>query len=72
VLPRLPSNENNCSNYHSSYNKGPNIVFFSFTESPSNYLPTIKFPKNHVTSSLSQQHAQKNKDQNLASQDFRG
>jgi hypothetical protein len=24
---------------------------FSFTESPSNSLPTIKFPKNYITSS---------------------
>jgi hypothetical protein len=57
---------------HYSYNKGPNLAFFSFTESPSNSLPTIKFPKNNITSSLSQQHAQNNKGQNLASQDFRG
>jgi hypothetical protein len=26
-------------------------MFFSFAESPSNFLPTIKFPKNHITSS---------------------
>jgi hypothetical protein len=51
VLPELPSNEKNFSNHHFSYNKGPNLAFFSFTESPSNSLPTIKFPKNHITSS---------------------
>jgi hypothetical protein len=45
VLPRLPSNKKNSSNQHNSYNKGPNLVFFSFIESPSNFLPTIKFPK---------------------------
>jgi hypothetical protein len=50
ALPALPSNENNSSNHHNSYNKGPNLVFFSFLESPSNSLPTIKFPKNHITS----------------------
>jgi hypothetical protein len=50
-MPRLPSNEKNSSDHHNSYNKGPNLAFFSFTESPSNSLPTIKFPKNHITSS---------------------
>jgi hypothetical protein len=45
VLPGLPSNEKNSSVHHNSYNKGPNLAFFSFTESPSNSLPTIKFPK---------------------------
>jgi hypothetical protein len=47
----LPSNEKNSSDHHNSYNKGPNLALFSFTESPSNSLPTIKFPKNHITSS---------------------
>jgi hypothetical protein len=51
MLPILPSNEKNSSNHHNSYNKGPNLALFSFTESPSNSLPTIKFPKNHITSS---------------------
>jgi hypothetical protein len=51
VLPGLPSNEKNSSDHHNSYNKGPNLAFFSFTESPSNSLLTIKFPKNHITSS---------------------
>jgi hypothetical protein len=51
VLPGLPSNEKNSYDHYNSYNKGPNLVFFSFTESPSNSLPTIKFPKNHITSS---------------------
>jgi hypothetical protein len=51
VLPGLPSNEKNYFDHHNSYNKGPNLAFFSFTESPSNSLPTIKFPKNHITSS---------------------
>jgi hypothetical protein len=49
VLPRLLSNENNSSDHHNSYNKGPNLAFFSFIESPSNSLPTIKFPKNYIT-----------------------
>jgi hypothetical protein len=51
VLPRLPSNEKNSTDHHNSYSKGPNIAFFSFTESPSNSLLTTKFPKNHITSS---------------------
>jgi hypothetical protein len=51
VLSRLSSNEKNSSDYHNSYNKGPNLAFFSFRENPSNSLPTIKFPKNHITSS---------------------
>jgi hypothetical protein len=51
VLPGLPSNEKNSFDHHNSYNKGPNLVFFSFMESPSNFLPTLKFPKNHITSS---------------------
>jgi hypothetical protein len=51
VLPGLPSNEKNSSDHHNSYNKGPNFALFSFTESPSNSLPTVKFPKNYITSS---------------------
>jgi hypothetical protein len=51
VLPALPSNKKNSSNHHNSYNKGPNLAFFSFMEIPSNFLLTIKFPKNHITSS---------------------
>jgi hypothetical protein len=51
VLAAVPSNEKNSFDYHNSYNKGPNLAFFSFTESPSNSLLTIKFPKNHITSS---------------------
>jgi hypothetical protein len=51
MLPTLPSNEKNSSEHHNSYNKGPNLAFFSFMESPSNFLLTIKFPKNHITSS---------------------
>jgi hypothetical protein len=51
VLPTLPSNEKNSSHHHNSYNKGPNLSFFSFTESPSNSLLTIKFSKNQYTSS---------------------
>jgi hypothetical protein len=47
----LPSNERNSSNHHNSYNKGPNLAFFGFTKSPSNSLLTVKFPKNHITSS---------------------
>jgi hypothetical protein len=50
-MPVLPSNEKNSSDHHNSYNKGPNLAFFSFMESPSNSLLTIKFPKNHITSS---------------------
>jgi hypothetical protein len=33
VLPTMPSN---ASNHHNSYNKGPNLVIFNFTGSPSN------------------------------------
>jgi hypothetical protein len=51
VLPGLSSNEKNSSYHQNSYNKGPNLAFFSFTKSPSNSLPTIKFPKNNITSS---------------------
>jgi hypothetical protein len=51
VLPALPSNEKNSFDHHNSYNKGPNFAFFSFMESPSTSLLTIKFPKNHITSS---------------------
>jgi hypothetical protein len=51
VLPKLPSNEKNSLDHHNSYNKVPNLAFFSFMESPLNSLPTIKFPKNHITSS---------------------
>jgi hypothetical protein len=72
VLPGLPSDEKNSSDHHNSYNKGPNLAFFSFTESPSNYLLTIKFPKNHITSSYHSNMPEKCKGQNLASQDFRG
>jgi hypothetical protein len=36
--------------HHNSYNKGPNPTFFTFTESPSNSILTIKVPKNHITS----------------------
>jgi hypothetical protein len=51
VLPALPSNEKNFFDHHNSFNKGPNLAFFSFIESPSNSLLIIKFPKNHITSS---------------------
>jgi hypothetical protein len=51
VVPGLPSNEKNSSDHQNSYNKGPNHVLFSFMESPSNSLPTIKFPKNDIKSS---------------------
>jgi hypothetical protein len=51
ALPALPLNEKNSSDHHNSYNKGPNLAFFSFTESPSNSLLTRKFPKTHITSS---------------------
>jgi hypothetical protein len=47
VLPVLLSNEKNSFYHH----KGPILAFFSFTESPSNSLLTIKFLKNHITSS---------------------
>ena len=58
VLPRLPSNEKNSSDHHNSYNKDPNLVFFSFTESSSNSLPTIKIPKKSYHIFLLEQHAQ--------------
>jgi hypothetical protein len=51
VLPALPSNEKNSPDHYNSYNKGPNLAFFSFTESPFNSLLTIKLPKTHTTSS---------------------
>jgi hypothetical protein len=51
ALPALPSNKKNSFDHHNSYNKGTNLAFFSFTESPSNSLLTIKFPKTHITSS---------------------
>ena len=51
VLPALLSNEKNSFYHHNSYNNGPNLAFFSFMESPSNSLLTIKFLKNHITSS---------------------
>jgi hypothetical protein len=63
VLPGLPSNKKNSSYHHNSYNKGPNLVFFSFRESPSNSLPTIKFPKNHITSSYHSNMTQNSKGQ---------
>jgi hypothetical protein len=47
----LPSNEKNSSDHHNSYSKGPNLAFFSFTESLFNSLLTIKFPKTHITCS---------------------
>jgi hypothetical protein len=72
VLPGLPSNEKNSSDHHNSYNKGPNLVFFSFIKSPSNSLPTIKFPQNHITSSYYNNMSKTSKGQNLASHDFRG
>jgi hypothetical protein len=51
VLPALPSNEKNSYDHHNSYNKGPNLAFFSFMESPSNSLPIEFFSKNQHTSS---------------------
>jgi hypothetical protein len=49
ALPALPSNEKNSFDHHNSYNKGPNLAFFSFTESPFNSLFTIKFLESHIT-----------------------
>jgi hypothetical protein len=51
ALPALPSNEKNSSDHNNPDNKGPNLVFFSITESPFNSLLTIKFPNTHITSS---------------------
>jgi hypothetical protein len=51
VLLGLPSNEKNSYDHHNSYNKGPNLALFSFTKSPSSFLPTIKFPKNDIIAS---------------------
>jgi hypothetical protein len=39
----------NSSNRHNSYNKSPNLAFFSFTKSPFNSLLTIKNLKTHIT-----------------------
>jgi hypothetical protein len=72
VLPALPSNENNSSNHHNSYNNGPNLAIFSFTKSPSNSLLIIKFPKNHITFSYHNNMSKIAKGQILASQAFRG
>jgi hypothetical protein len=58
-MPGLPSNKKNSFNHHNSYNKGPNLALFNFTESPFNSLPTIKIPKKSYHIFLSQQHAQK-------------
>jgi hypothetical protein len=71
VLPELPSNEKNSSDHHNSYNKGPNLAFFSFTESPFNFPTYHKIPQKSYHIFLLQQHAQSSKGQNLASQDFR-
>jgi hypothetical protein len=62
VLPRLPSNEKNSFDHHNSYNKGPNLVFSSFTKNPSNSLPTII----HITS-YHNNMPKNSKGQNLAS-----
>jgi hypothetical protein len=51
VILGLPSNEKNSVNHHNPYNKGPNLAFISFTSSPSNSQPTIKFPTSCMTSS---------------------
>jgi hypothetical protein len=57
VLRALLLNENNSSYHYNSYNKGPNLAFFSFIESPSNSLLTIKFPKiQHTSSSYNKMH----------------
>jgi hypothetical protein len=46
ALPALSSNEKNSSDHHNSYNKGPNLAFFSFTESPSKFPTYHKISKN--------------------------
>jgi hypothetical protein len=48
VLPASPSNELSSSDHHNSYNKGPMLAFFSFLESPSTSVLTIKYPKNRI------------------------
>jgi hypothetical protein len=70
VLPALPSNENNSFNYYNSLNKGPNLAFFSFAESPSKSLLTIKFEKKSYHMFLPQQPVQNNNGQNLATQEL--
>jgi hypothetical protein len=74
VLPGLPSNEKNSSDHHNSYNKDPNLAFFSFTESPSNFLqPTYhKIPKKSYHIFLSQVPAQNNKWHFCPPKSFRG
>jgi hypothetical protein len=67
VMPGLPSNEKNSSDHHNSCNKGSNLASFSFTKNPSNSLPTIKFPKNHITSSYHSNMPKNSKGQNLGS-----
>jgi hypothetical protein len=71
VLHALPSNEKNSFDHHNSYNNDLNLVFFSFMESPTNSLLTIKFPKNHITSSYHNNMSQNNKGQNVASEELK-
>jgi hypothetical protein len=60
VLPRLPSNENNSFDHHNSYNKGPNLAFFTFT------FPTYhEILKKSYHIFLFQQYAQNSNGQNL-------
>jgi hypothetical protein len=72
VLPELPSNEKNSFDHHNSYNKGPNLAFFSFIESPCNSLLTIKFPKNLITSSYHSNMPKTTMDKIWPLMDFRG
>jgi hypothetical protein len=67
-MPTLSSNEKNSSDHHNSYNKGPNLAFFSFMESPSNSLPStyIKNLKKSTYIIILNQAAQNSNGQNLA------
>jgi hypothetical protein len=49
VLPRLPSNEKNSSDYYNSYNKGINLACNGLLESPLNFPCTKKVSKNSMT-----------------------
>jgi hypothetical protein len=49
VLPELPSNEKNSSDYHNSYNKGPNLAYNGLLESSLNFPSTKKVSKNPMT-----------------------
>jgi hypothetical protein len=50
-VAHLALNDQNSFDHYNSYNRSPNLAFFCFIKGPSNSILTIKFPKNHITSS---------------------